>query len=460
MVTAPEDANPFVVEATADKALFVSMLVKDIELLPAVIDLVDNSVDGSRAATPNDLSRHYVKIEARPDSFTIEDNAGGIDVDVARHYAFRFGRPRDYTGVPGSVGQFGVGMKRALFKLGRHFVVSSRTSTTAFELPVDVDEWLDDLGPNWQFKMSHVDESYDPTSNGGVGTKIVVTRLHESVAEDFDNPLILGQMREQMRLRHQEVIQAGLSMELNGEALTGYEPTLMSGPRFAPVNRRFVVTAGGGQVNCHLLAGVTLGEKDDHLDEGEAQDFRSAGDAGWWLFCNDRLLLFRERSTLTGWGDGAPAYHPQYRRFRGYVYLTSLDTSLLPWNTTKTGVDQDSRVWRQVQSEMKVALGQVTTVINRMKEERQHGETPEDMPLTLALKEARPTAIDALKPAPAFVAPQPRRQPRKVRATTQKIQYSVDRDRYQEVAELLEASAPAEVGRSTFDYFYEREAEF
>src|SRR4051812_25735665 len=99
------------------------MLTRDIELLPAIIDLVDNSVDGARATTPGDLSSHRIDIVADADIFRISDDCGGIDIDVARDYAFRFGRPEGHTGTDHSVGQFGVGMKRALFKLGSVFSV-------------------------------------------------------------------------------------------------------------------------------------------------------------------------------------------------------------------------------------------------------------------------------------------------------------------------------------------------
>ena len=40
------------VEATPEKRFFVSMLVKDIELIPAIVDLVDNSIDGAKRLRP------------------------------------------------------------------------------------------------------------------------------------------------------------------------------------------------------------------------------------------------------------------------------------------------------------------------------------------------------------------------------------------------------------------------
>jgi len=260
-------------------------------------------------------------------------------------------------------------------------------------------------------------------------------------------------------MRHQAALQEGLEIKLGGERLTGFAPTLLSGPGFSPINERFVIPEGDGEVHCHLVAGVSAAENET-LDEGQAEDFRTPGDAGWWLFCNGRLLLFAERTSLTGWGDNGAAYHPQYRRFRGYVYLTSLSTELLPWNTTKTNVDQDSRAWRIVQGRMKIALGQVQAVLNRLKNERQNAEEREEMPVTIASQRARPVPIADLPPSPSVVAPPlpPRRTPKPPK-TTQRIQYDVPYSRYQKVAAAMGISIISEVGRRTFDYFFDREVD-
>ena len=44
----------FVVQGEPTKDFFISMLVRDIGLIPAIVDLVDNSVDGGRRLRPAD----------------------------------------------------------------------------------------------------------------------------------------------------------------------------------------------------------------------------------------------------------------------------------------------------------------------------------------------------------------------------------------------------------------------
>ena len=121
-------AEPDLINDSSTKAFFVEMIVRDIALEQAVLDLVDNSIDGAKRMNGGDFKGRKVEIEIGADKFRILDNCGGFGRKLARDYAFRFGRPAGTPASPGSIGQFGVGMKRALFKFGRHFVSRSATS--------------------------------------------------------------------------------------------------------------------------------------------------------------------------------------------------------------------------------------------------------------------------------------------------------------------------------------------
>lgn len=450
------------VDAAPERSLFVEMLTKDIELIPAVMDLLDNSIDGARANTTDDVdaSNFHIKINVTADVFEITDNCGGIDLDVARRYAFRFGRPGEYKGTPRSVGQFGVGMKRALFKLGDTFSVTSRALTTHFDMTVDVPAWAEAKGGTWTFRMSSADRDLEPDL-AQTGTTIRVTDLHASVKEDLADESFISLLREQIRYRHQGALAEGIEVRLNGEKLTGLTHELYCGPRFQPINRRFVVSDEAGDVAVHLVAGITkLERREAGKDDGTAENFRGGTEAGWWIFCNDRLLLMRERTRLTGWGDSLPNYHPQYRQFRGYAFLSAASTAALPWNTTKTGIDENSRVWRQVQSQIKLAGLDVISVLNRLKTEEQTATTDDAMPTVKAVEDAELTPTSELPINEKFQAPPPRRATKKKavkKPRTKKLQYEVPLARYEEVSSHLDTSTVAEVGRRTFDYYYERE---
>lgn len=472
------------VRADADKLFFIDMLVKDIELIPAILDLADNSVDSARAlrqdAAPGsvddeeagelsepllgevDFTGLQVSLTVEPDSFSITDNCGGIDIDTARTYAFRFGRSSKFEGVPGSVGEFGVGMKRALFKLGREFTVTSRAESSWFELTVDVDEWAAESGElDWTFAFTQARDDLPLPKDSERGTSVTVTRLHASVVEDFQDDLVLSLLREQLRLRHQRAIDAGLEIRLNGAKLSGLRPMLMVGANFRPINRVFVIR-DPGMVTVELIAGIVRSDRRDVQSDDDGEKFRTPGEAGWWVFCNNRLLLVADRSPETGWGNGAAAYHPQYRLFRGYVYMSALETSLLPWNTTKTGVDLDSRVWRTVQTEMKSALVEVQAVLNRLKKEREQGDGDggENVPYTRALHSATPTPLrDLPRSITVVVPPLPKKSTPRPRKIWQRLQYDVPVEKYERAMSELGLSTAADLGRRSFDYFYKREVE-
>lgn len=135
----PDDRT---VRAGATKELFIDFLTKDLTIEQAVVDLVDNCVDGAKRLRPHsnyDGLRVDLRLGAK--SFMIEDNCGGIPVGIAREYAFRFGRPETLPTGPWSVGQFGVGMKRALFKLGGWFRIESMADDSRFVLEDTVERW-------------------------------------------------------------------------------------------------------------------------------------------------------------------------------------------------------------------------------------------------------------------------------------------------------------------------------
>ncbi|WP_279365687.1 ATP-binding protein [Microbacterium testaceum] len=471
-------SNPKQVKSGAEKRFFIDMLTKDIELLPAIADLVDNSVDGVRhLASDSDLEGYWVAIDVDGAGFEIRDNAGGISTDIARNYAFHFGRPAEFQGVPGSVGQFGIGMKRAIFKLGTAFEVESNWASqggetqTHFLVKESVSKWAA-RGDDWSFSFAELDENIKQQNADPTGTRIKVSPLHRSVAEDLADDSVVQQLKNELAIRHQQSILNGLKVTVNGGRLKAHRPILQSSDEFAPINYSFVVDAEvegySGKVHVKLTAGTVAppsAQKD--LDDGQASNFTNTGEAGWYVFCNDRLLLAADRSSFTGWGSTAAAYHPQYRNFRGYVYMESEDARFLPWNTTKTAVDRDSAVFREVATKMKVALVDVQALINRAKIERERVKSLDEagiedytspklssaMDVTRNLPlESIPTSRVLVAPEPAALPPIPRPGP-----TTQRIQYQVEIDRYQKLSTLFGTNNGSALGRATFDYVWKAE---
>ena len=92
------------VRADPTKEFFVSMITRDISLEDCILDLIDNSADGARRSVLReasgdgvtdgtlDYSGYHVDVLFNEEQFKIEDNCGGIEIEIAKKYAFRFGR--------------------------------------------------------------------------------------------------------------------------------------------------------------------------------------------------------------------------------------------------------------------------------------------------------------------------------------------------------------------------------
>ena len=427
------------VDAEPTKAFFIEMLVRDIALTRAIIDLVDNCVDGARRKRPNGkFNGLWIEIVAKESKFEIRDNCGGIPLQLARHYAFRFGRPDGMQATPHSVGQFGVGMKRALFKIGSRFRVVSSTAKEHFEIDEDVREWR--KRPEWKFRFERLgNEPLDIE-----GTAVRVTDLHEGVKAEFALDQFHSELSAAIRDAHIGSLETGLAITYNGTPLRheplellyspGYEPAYFSDSINGAVETR--------PVSVRAFAGLGLSDPQG---------------AGWNVFCNGRLVLGSDQTEVTGWGEGRgrtiPKFHNQFARYRGFVFFDCDDAGRVPWNTTKSGVDRDSPLYRAIRLRM---IGLMRPVINFLNQVDKENENLDDYrPLQDAVLAMRSVPIWEVKTRAKFDYPRP--APRVKLPRTGRIQYDKEVERISEVKKALGVTTYTEVGRRTFDYYYDRE---
>jgi len=446
------------VDASPEKRFFVDMLTRDIELAPAIIDLVDNSIDGAKRLRPDeeDESRFAglsVKMRLDAETFEISDTCGGFSRKHAETYAFKFGRHQNQESTPGEVGQFGVGMKRALFKLGREFAVSSRTNGDAWRVEVDVDWWVDEADPDdWSFPLEDADGDLD-----GPGTVLQCRKLLPSSTARLGQPAFVSRVLREIAMRHALALQQGLAIEVNERALQPRPPVLLASDTLKPISySETLIDAEGREVEMGIAAGLAASEDgDEEKDTDDPELFTGLDAAGWYVFCNGRALLFADRSRLTGWAeDAVPRFHPQFRSFRGYVHLSG-DSAAMPWNTSKTDVDEDSEIWEQTRKHIVDALRKTVKVMNRVKREVQQ-RPPEDRPLVAAVKNSRPAALERLDERRTFELPPP---PPKIVADAKRISYSVSSDAFEKASEAMETDRPSEIGQRSFAYWMRREVD-
>lgn len=436
--------NERYINVAPTKELFISMLVKDIPLSRAILDFVDNSVDGAhRTRKGEDLNGFNIRLTAEPNLFRIADNCGGIGVKLARDYAFRLGRPGK-TGLPlRSIGQFGVGMKRALFKLGSKFVIKSNTRNSSFVLDVDIDQWKKREN-DWQFEFKDFKDPDPDVKPEDIGTIIEVTNLHPSVKASFEQKNFISSLGSQITEAHRDVITNHLSISLNSVALEA-KPLLLRSSNQVRTGFLEETLSDRGAVKVKIYAGIS---------EPVPQE------AGWYIYCNGRMILGHDQTIRTGWGQSGdarkvgeariPRFHNQFDRFRGLVYFESDEARRLPWNTTKTGIDEDSPVYQAVRLSMTNLMRPVIDFLNRLDAET---DAPAK-PLTRVVEKAKLVSVQEVRTSPIFSGPTSN-QP--VQQVLYKIQYNKPKKQIEAAQRVLRVSTTRQVGEKTFDYFYERE---
>jgi Histidine kinase-, DNA gyrase B-, and HSP90-like ATPase len=336
----------------------VRMITKDISLEDCILDLIDNCLDGARkvkqSTTEESTVESYSGFEARVDlsevNFQIVDNCGDIKIAEAIDYAFHFGRRPDAPAEADySIGLYGIGMKRAIFKIGNLIDIYSSTASEAFRTVINVTQWLaksssDGKTEDWDFDMD------DAAVDSKTGTTIRVTELYAPIAMQFGNPEFGNALARIVARDYAQFISKGFAIFINGKKIHGFEFTVRQSDEFKPIRTSYMDESG---VQVEIIAGMS-GAPPDELQASESRP--DTDYFGWFVLCNDRVILAADKSTRTVWGDGDfPGWHYQYNGFVGMVLFNSKDPNLLPWRTTKRDVEGGSPVYRRAVERMKDA---------------------------------------------------------------------------------------------------------
>jgi len=159
-----------------------------------------------------------------------------------------------------------------------------------------------------------------------------------------------------------------------------------------------------------------------------------------------------------GYRSTIPRYHNQYASFRGYVFFESDNAELLPWNTTKTGVDTDSPIYQGIQLEMINMMRPIMDFLNALKDSK--GENDEkDSEIEKIVLSAKVMKMEEIQTyTKIFVSPKIQIKKER-RADLVTISYSKSKKEAETVKESLGAKSWREVGEKTFEYYLKMEGE-
>jgi len=432
-----------IVHSGPTKEFFISMITRDIKLTDAIIELIDNSIDGLKRQKLDNYEGYYIDIQLG-DFFKISDNCGGIDIDIARNYAFKFGRPKSKEHNNDkfeTTGTFGIGMKRALFKMGTRFSIESTSLNSWFKLDIDVATWAQDDN-NWDFQFTQYTEGM-MNNKSECGTQITVTKLHDNIKINFKYTPYINELINQIRKRASYEINNNLAIRVNGVEIESDVIEIINDRIIRPYKHQFKAN----NINVIIIAGLAPETK--------------PAEAGWYIYCNNREIVAADKTSLTTWKDRDDAesvkYHNDYASFRGFAFFNSSSPELLPWNTSKTGIDTSSAIYQAARQHMFDAFKTVTNELKKLasldeeirSEIQSFLSKSSSMPVNYytALTHPKNTVFQFVDDYQYDIQKDP-----EVR-----ISYSKPKSIVEALKNKLQVKSNKEVGIMTFDYFVEME---
>lgn len=454
------------VNAEPVKSFFVSMLTRDIKLEEAILDLLDNCVDGILRTENKGGARPYESYRADitfdGNSFTISDNCGGIPWDL-HDYAFRMGRPPNRPPEKlGSVGVYGIGMKRAIFKIGEQCTITTQNNDHRYDVEIGP-AWIRDES-TWKIPVHHSDTLLD---HGG--TKIVVSDLHPGIASKFKDEAASFKtgLARMIRTHYAYIIDKGFEVTVNETKIkprttkiTLSDQEMENGDIVKPYVYRGKIDG----VDVFLTVGLSrsMPSESEILDDQESVRQASIN-AGWTILCNDRAVLYCDRSEMTGWGEaGVPRFHNQFMAISGIVDFRSKDPSKLPTTTTKRGIDASSPLYLQVKNRMREGMKIFTNYTNKWKslvdETKSHFQQSRKLSLEELKVEFQEKDLTPIRTTPPGHHLKPSLPtPPTTETTNRRISFSREIDKIKTIADYLGDSdmQPSRVGEYCFDVVFE-----
>lgn len=311
----------------------------DVTPVSAFKELIDNALDNwARVSQQTDDISISIKHQGSEDDneeIIIRDNSGGVpEDDVGMLFALGESAKED---IPGSIGAYGIGAKKAIVNLGNSAVIRSRAldAETGFGFEID-EEWLHD-DERWEVEK----EEFEDIERGV--TEIRIRNLNVSwgdYAEDL--PDELGKTYQRF-IRGDGLEGTGkIRIKVNDEEIAPPDPINWS---FTPVDgfapRRYErIELESNELDQDVYLHVTVGLMRRADQEAAGTD----------VYCQNRLVLSSIEDERAGYNTGSGSnrlgkHTNQHNRLKVEVeFETEGDASELPWDAQKSDIDRYNRV--------------------------------------------------------------------------------------------------------------------
>lgn len=436
------------------KKFFLEMFTRDISLEDCILDLIDNSIDALIRTRDLDISANLltpdfwqnghnnhplatISISFSEKEFKIVDKCGGIPREAALTEVFNFGHTSDPIG--GQLGAYGIGLKRALFKMGNVFEIVSRTVKSGFETSVNVAEWSqdDDEMKDWTIPLYFTD---GVATLRQAGTSITITELRPEVRMRLREGSLEKILHDRIAQAYALFLERYVRISLNNKIIEPDNIPLGISEDFEVANQEFEDDGVKTTLMASLAARNSKGEWP--LDRG-----------GWYVLCNGRVVVSADKTDLTGWGLGLPQFHYKYRGFVGAAYFQSQNPLLLPWTTTKRGLNRESPIYQRARNMMIGLARPIVSFLNDMYPS-EPAEATRERQIAERVQKVDIRAI-AVKPPTVFkLLPAKKPVPKTVT-----VQYKAKIDDVERIKKCLRnpTLSASRVGEHTFKHFLKKE---
>jgi hypothetical protein len=339
------------------------------------------------------------------------------------------------------LGAYGIGLKRAIFKMGNSFRVDSSQNSSGFRVEDDLREWLkrDDTIEEWRFPLSQL--PMKTLSCPRHGTRIEVSDLHDNIKQLAKREDFVENLKRVISRTYSFFLSRYANIEVNSKPVEPIEVPIGTAEGYEPATEAYVDEG----VNVRLRAGLA-----PKGPRGEWQMDR----AGWYVLCNGRVVVTADKTSLTGWGAGIlPQFHSSKGRgFVGLALFAAENPLMLPWTTTKRGLNRESPVYLRARNRMQSVARPVYSYLESLYSSADDASAEERE----AAKEVEQgSAKDLFEEGPSEFKP-----PRRRRASDQvSVQFRVHKRKLQAVREHLgrRTMAAGEIGKYALDYLIENE---
>lgn len=281
---------------------------EDISPEVAILELIDTYIEWYKYYHARGIvhDKGNTKIDITDNNrFIIESDYPGPPKNMVIEL-FKFGGKVDKGHI--SIGGYGIGTKRAMFKLGQNICLESDDGKEFYSITIDK-EWFKtkrEEEKGWILELKEED------SKGKIMDRITISDLHADIKDGFTTAFKnkMGQKIINTYFlyinEYINIIFCGMDLGEETKKSRRDFKFIFRDDEIRPYHKKTIVDG----VRVEVYAGYTKWKK--------------GAPFGWYIFCNDRLIIKGDTSNRTGFDTNNDIiYNPEDNIFLGLVFFNS-----------------------------------------------------------------------------------------------------------------------------------------